>query len=226
MDILKDRFPNIPDRIAGLGELAYNLWWNWHPEARMLFKMLDRQLWKESLHNPVKMLKELPPEVLESTANHRENLRHYDAVLARFRHYVGTRGGWFRENLADSGSLTIAYFSAEYGLHHSLPFYAGAMDNPDGQGRVTGFCGDTIKIVFKFEDNKVKEVGMERSNPKRLRALEKEVIFMQLVPFKPLSRETGTFEKEMENLWKRFFGERPFTPVRGMYYWILRLPKK
>ena len=127
MDILKDRFPNIPDRIAGLGELAYNLWWSWHPEARMLFKMLDRQLWKESLHNPVKMLKELPPEVLESTANNPEYLPHYDAVLSRFRDYVGTRGGWFRENVPDPGAEPIAYFSAEYGLQHSLPFYAGGL---------------------------------------------------------------------------------------------------
>ncbi len=102
-------------------------WWSWHPEARMLFKMLDRQLWKESLHNPVKMLKGLPAEVLESAAKNPDYLRHYDAVMARFRHYVGTRGGWFRENVCDSGSLTMAYFSAEYGLNHSLPFYAGGL---------------------------------------------------------------------------------------------------
>jgi starch phosphorylase len=73
------------------------------------------------------MLKELPVEVLESAANNSGYLVHYDAVLARFRHYVGTRGGWFRENVSDSGSLTIAYFSAEYGLHHSLPFYVGGL---------------------------------------------------------------------------------------------------
>jgi starch phosphorylase len=34
MDTIKDRFPHLPDRIAGLGELAYNLWWSWHPAAR------------------------------------------------------------------------------------------------------------------------------------------------------------------------------------------------
>ncbi len=93
----------------------------------MLFKMLDRQLWKESLHNPVKMLKELHTEVLESAANNPDYLRHYDAVLARFRHYVGTSGECFSETVSDSGPLPIAYFSAEYGLHHSLPFYAGGL---------------------------------------------------------------------------------------------------
>lgn len=68
-----------------------------------------------------------PREVLESSANNPDYLHHYDAVLDRFRHYVNTKGEWFCENVADSGSLSIAYFSAEYGLHHSLPFYAGGL---------------------------------------------------------------------------------------------------
>ena len=37
------------------------------------------------------------------------------------------------------------------------PMYAGAMDNSDGHGRVTGSCGDTMQIFLKFENNKVKE---------------------------------------------------------------------
>ncbi len=118
-------FEKIPERIKGLGELAYNLWWSWHPEARMLFKMLNRQAWKESTHNPVKMLKELPRETLERAARDPEYLRHYDAVMARFRKEMEERQGWF--TLDDPCHLPIAYFSAEYGLHHSLPFYAGGL---------------------------------------------------------------------------------------------------
>jgi starch phosphorylase len=48
MKVLNNIFPNLPERIAGLGELAENLWWSWHPAARMLFKILDRRRWKES----------------------------------------------------------------------------------------------------------------------------------------------------------------------------------
>ena len=118
-------FEKIPERIKGLGELAYNLWWSWHPEARMLFKMLNRQAWKESTHNPVKMLKELPRETLERAARDPEYLRHYDAVMARFGKEMEERQGWFTLN--DPCHLPIAYFSAEYGLHHSLPFYAGGL---------------------------------------------------------------------------------------------------
>ncbi|NOY64232.1 MAG: glycosyltransferase family 1 protein [Nitrospirae bacterium] len=118
---------NLPERISGLGELAYNLWWSWHPEARMLFKMLNRQAWKECTHNPVKMLRELPQDILEDAAKDPEYLHHYDVVLAKFHREIYPRSSWFSENIADPGDFPIAYFSAEYGLHHSLPFYAGGL---------------------------------------------------------------------------------------------------
>ncbi len=127
MDDLRGKFPGLPERISGLGELAYNLWWSWHPEARMLFKMLNRQAWKECTHNPVKMLRELPQDILESAAKDHEYLHHYDVVIAKFKREVYTKKGWFQENMDDPDYLPIAYFSAEYGLHHSLPFYAGGL---------------------------------------------------------------------------------------------------
>ena len=120
-------FPNLPQRLSGLAELAENLWWSWHPAARMLFKMLNRQAWKESSHNPDKMLKELPREVLESAASDPEYLKYYDAVLAQLRQDTAAKEICLAENLAQQKSCIIAYFSAEYGLHHSLPFYAGGL---------------------------------------------------------------------------------------------------
>lgn len=126
MDATKEKF-KLPERLTGLVDLAYNLWWSWHPEARMLFKMLDRIAWKESGHNPVKMLRELPGEILESAARDRDYLRHYDVVLTRFYDYIKSKICWFSENIPFHECLPIAYFSAEYGLHHSLPFYAGGL---------------------------------------------------------------------------------------------------
>jgi starch phosphorylase len=120
-------FPNLPERLNGLGEIAENLWWSWHPAARMLFKSLHRQGWKDSGHNPDKMLKELPKEVLESAANNPDYLRHYDAVLSKFRKEISKE----KCHVLDTGSYAdhplVAYFSAEYGLHRSLPFYAGGL---------------------------------------------------------------------------------------------------
>lgn len=123
----KERLPGIPERIAGLADLAYNLWWSWHPVARMLFKMIDRISWKESGHNPVRMLKEIPEGDIKSVSDYPEYLRHYDIVMSRFRRAVETKICWFSENISTPGCLPIAYFSAEYGLHHSLPFYAGGL---------------------------------------------------------------------------------------------------
>jgi starch phosphorylase len=127
MEENEERFPHIPERIAGLGELAYNLWWSWHPEARMLFKMLSRPAWKLSVHNPVKMLHDIDRETLDAAAKDPRFLRHHDAVMARFRSDMNPAGNWFYSRIADPAMLPIAYFSAEYGLHHSLPFYAGGL---------------------------------------------------------------------------------------------------
>lgn len=127
MNEIKNKIKDIPDRISGLAELAYNLWWNWHPEARILFKMLNRAAWKLSIHNPVKMLNETDVETFKWAAGDPKFLRHYDAVMARFRTDMSANGGWFYDNIADPGMFPIAYFSAEYGLHHSLPFYAGGL---------------------------------------------------------------------------------------------------
>jgi starch phosphorylase len=124
---MKERFPNIPEKLSGLAEIAYNLWWSWHPAARMLFKMLDRAAWKEGGHNPVQMLKDIQKDILKSFENRSDFLHHYDVVLSRFREDIRTKVCWFTANIAEPSCLPIAYFSAEYGLHHSLPFYAGGL---------------------------------------------------------------------------------------------------
>ena len=62
-------FPIMPARISRLYELAYNLWWSWHPEARALYEKLDPELWEEAGHNPVRFLSEVRPALLEQAAN-------------------------------------------------------------------------------------------------------------------------------------------------------------
>ena len=127
MDSPDGKFPNLPERLAGLAELSANLWWSWHPEARMLFKMLDRPAWKETRHNPVKLLAVPPPQILQAAAADPEYLRHYDTVMDQFRRDLDNKVCWFTANITDTECEPIAYFSLEYGLHHSLPFYAGGL---------------------------------------------------------------------------------------------------
>ena len=120
-------FPHLPERLEGLAQLAGNLWWSWRPRARMLFKMLDRQAWKESGHNPDKMLRELAPQRLAAAASNTEYLRHYDVLMSIFKTYMDRveKGG--PEAAPGRQKRPVAYFSAEYGLHRSLPFYAGGL---------------------------------------------------------------------------------------------------
>ncbi len=118
---------NMPERLSGLLDIAYNLWWSWHPEARMLFKTMYRVAWKESGHNPIQMLSDLPADFLKNLESNAEYLRQYDDVLAKFRGDIEKKVCWFVDNIAGEGCLPIAFFSAEYGLHHSLPFYAGGL---------------------------------------------------------------------------------------------------
>jgi len=127
MELYEDKFPGLPVRISRLGELASNLWWSWHPEARALFHMLSGNGTEFKSQNPVKLLHDLDGSVLEAAATDSRFLRRFDAVIARFDAEMNAYGSWFYSRVADPSMYPIAYFSAEYGLHHSLPFYAGGL---------------------------------------------------------------------------------------------------
>jgi len=126
-EIPYDRFAHVPERIFGLVDLAYNLWWSWHSSASVLFKMLNRAEWKMSRHNPVRMLLDTPPSFLERAAATPEFLRRYDIIMNRFQEYMAPGTSWFAQHYPVREPLTIAYLSSEFGLHQSLPFYAGGL---------------------------------------------------------------------------------------------------
>ncbi|MGA8553791.1 MAG: alpha-glucan family phosphorylase [Candidatus Acidiferrales bacterium] len=120
------QFPNLPERIRGLERLSYNLWWSWHREAREMFPALDLQAWRESGHNPLRMLAILPQETLQNAARDPEFLKSFDAVMAEFDASIASQTGWFTAQYGTPPS-PLAYFSAEYAFHHSLPLYAGGL---------------------------------------------------------------------------------------------------
>lgn len=122
-------FPIMPARISRLYELAYNLWWSWHPEARMLYKDLNPQLWEHAGHSPVRFLSEVEPVVLARAAENDSYLQRYDDVLAAFDRYMHPRPEetWFSRTYPELRERPIAYFSAEFGLHEALPIYSGGL---------------------------------------------------------------------------------------------------
>jgi starch phosphorylase len=124
---MKAVYERMPDKIRRLPEIAYNLWWSWHPDARELFRSLDLPLWKKTEHNPVRLLQEIEQEDLEAAAKSALFVRHYDKVLMDFDRELANGHSWFKQEHGDLGDRTIAYFSAEFGIHHSLPIYSGGL---------------------------------------------------------------------------------------------------
>src|SRR5262245_43379173 len=121
-------FPAIPERLNRLPELAIDLWWTWNPQAREVFRRLDYALWRQTAHNPVLMLRQLTPEVLDVASRDDRFLPLYDTALEALDNARAARDTWWqqRDFLRDAHG-PIAYFSAEFALHQSLRIYAGGL---------------------------------------------------------------------------------------------------
>ena len=119
-------FPDIPAPLEPLLELANNLWWVWNPEAVELFRRLDRKLWHDVYHNPVKLLGVIDQSRLAHAADDDGYLAHMNRVYADFQRHRKEKG-WFLETHTERAKMQVAYFSAEFGLHESLPIYSGGL---------------------------------------------------------------------------------------------------
>ena len=117
----------LPGGLVRLQELAHNLWWSWKPDARRLFETIDPTLWRLTHHNPVKLLHDLKPDRLDSLGKDPVFVRQYSAVLKAYDEYLAARGTWFATQYPSLSTCTIAYFSAELGLHSSIPIYSGGL---------------------------------------------------------------------------------------------------
>jgi glycogen phosphorylase len=117
----------LPKRINRLFELAKNLWWSWHEEGRQVFRSLDYALWRTSGHNPVKQLRRMSAHNLEAAARDTAFLELYDTVMSKFDQEMAKGQDWCGQTSPDKTNGIIAYFSAEYAIHNSLPIYAGGL---------------------------------------------------------------------------------------------------
>lgn len=118
---------SLPRRIFRLSELAYNLWWVWNPDAQRLFSQIDRTLWELVYHNPVAFLRKVERANLNAATNNRYYLELYDRVFREFDQYMSGETAWYKQNQPAWSDQLVAYFSFEFGLHESLPVYAGGL---------------------------------------------------------------------------------------------------
>ncbi|MCI0439968.1 MAG: alpha-glucan family phosphorylase, partial [Chloroflexi bacterium] len=118
---------SLPRRIGRLGELAFNLWWAWNPDATKLFNLIDYMLWEESYHNPVKFLRNVKRKALNAAIHNKRCLDMYDRVIAAFDAYLNSSETWYSRTYPEQTGRLIAYLSTEFGLHESFPTYAGGL---------------------------------------------------------------------------------------------------
>ncbi len=124
------KIPNhfsLPRRIARLGELTYNMWWAWNPEVQRLYRLIDKDLWEAVYHNPVRFLRQIERAKLNATTYDRYYLEFYDRVFRSFDRYMDAKKTWYKQAHPNLQGKTMAYLSMEFGLHETLPIYAGGL---------------------------------------------------------------------------------------------------
>jgi starch phosphorylase len=130
MNTFRSKLPNhfdLPKRIGRLGELAYNLWWMWQPEAGHIFGRIDYDMWEILNHNPIQFLREIGRVRLNQIADDKGYLALYDRFLSSFDAYMSESEPWAARTHPELANRPIAYFSMEYGLHETLPIYSGGL---------------------------------------------------------------------------------------------------
>ncbi|HNY66524.1 MAG TPA: alpha-glucan family phosphorylase [Deltaproteobacteria bacterium] len=110
-----------------LRALAQNLWWTWHPEVISIFTDLDPHVWRQVEHNPMAFLNRVTPQVIEERASELVLESRINYAFRRLNEYIEEEKTWGSIHGGNLNSRPVAYFSAEFGLHESLPIYSGGL---------------------------------------------------------------------------------------------------
>lgn len=112
---------------AGLNRLARNLWWTWNQGAQEIFQELSPRGWQNLYHNAVAVLHEVSEYELHVRLQNHDFATRVRAVLKEFETYVSQKDTWGAKNAPQLKKNPVAYFSAEFGFHETLPIAAGGL---------------------------------------------------------------------------------------------------
>ena len=118
--------PELPKRLTGLLEIAYNLWWTWQPEAVQLLRRVDPELWESTGHNPVMILGMIQQERLLKLEKDPGFVAQLDRLVEKLHDYRSA-DTWFTRTYGKVEQPRVAYFSMEFGLTECLPIYSGGL---------------------------------------------------------------------------------------------------
>ncbi|HUY88731.1 MAG TPA: alpha-glucan family phosphorylase [Pirellulales bacterium] len=107
--------------------LAANLWWSWDDDAVRLFQDLDPVRWRQLDHNPIALLRDMQLEQVEERARQLVLHSRINYAYRRMQEYLGSEKTWGARNAGVLWARPVAYFSAEFGLHESVPIYSGGL---------------------------------------------------------------------------------------------------
>jgi starch phosphorylase len=117
----------ITELVNGLNKMARNLWWTWDQEAQELFEELSPRGWRNLYHNAVAILHEVSEYELRVRLQDQRFAAHVRHVLKDFESYLNEKDTWGRNHAPALHKNPVAYFSAEFGFHETLPIAAGGL---------------------------------------------------------------------------------------------------
>src|SRR5580765_7458794 len=117
----------LTELISGLHKLAHNLWWTWDQQAQELFAELSPRCWQNLYHNAVAVLREVSDYELRVRLQEPNFAGRVRDVLRDFEAYLNDKSTWCQQNAPQLREKPIAYFSAEFGFHETLPIAAGGL---------------------------------------------------------------------------------------------------
>ena len=112
---------------AGLNKVARNLWWTWNQEAQEIFQELSPRCWQNLYHNAVAILHEVSDYELRVRLQDPVFCERVCEVLRLFEAYMNDQRTWGHEHAPALRARPVAYFSAEFGFHETLPIAAGGL---------------------------------------------------------------------------------------------------
>ncbi len=116
----------LPREFRRLYDLAHNMWWTWNSDAHRLWSQIDPRRWSEN-RNPLSLLQGVDTTTWEALAAGGDFVDLYDRVVTAFDAYLAGGATWYERNKASEEPAPIAYLCAEFGIHHTLPFYSGGL---------------------------------------------------------------------------------------------------
>src|SRR5881628_3091255 len=117
----------LTELIQGLNRLARNLWWTWNQESQEIFQELSPRGWQNLYHNAVAVLREVSDYELRVHLQNPDFASRVRRVLGSFEEYLTSTGTWGSANAPELLANPVAYFSAEFGFHETLPIAAGGL---------------------------------------------------------------------------------------------------